>query len=119
MAYDEGLAERIRDILRDQQGISEKKMFGGLAFLVDGKMSVGVMGPDMMARVGKDGYASALERPHARAMDFTGRPMTGMVHVGAEGVSRDDDLRRWCDESVAFARTAEPSKPRKRATRSG
>jgi hypothetical protein len=112
MAFDEGLAERIRGCLADYPGISEKRMFGGLAFMVDGKMCVGTLGSDLMARVGPANYKAALAEPHVQEMDFTGRPLTGFVRVDAEGVTEEADLQRWCDLSVAFARSAEPSKKR-------
>jgi hypothetical protein len=77
MAYDEKLAQRVRQALSGQDGIVEKKMFGGLAFMLHGNMSVGVEKDRLMVRVGPDRYDEALARPHARPMDFTGRPMKG------------------------------------------
>ena len=78
MAYDEGLAQRLRDYFFERENVVEKKMFGGLAFMVNGNMSVGVTNKgDLMVRVGKDGHDDALAQPHARPMDFTGRKMTG------------------------------------------
>ncbi len=79
MAYDEGLAQRIREALDDRPGIAERKMFGGLCFTLNGNMACGVTGDELMVRVGPDKHAEALERPHARKMDFTGRPMKGLV----------------------------------------
>jgi len=73
MAYDEGLAERIRALLEDERGVTEKKMFGGVAFLLDGKMFVGIVKHDLMVRVGPDRYQESLRRRHARPMDFTSR----------------------------------------------
>jgi hypothetical protein len=75
MAYDEGLAERLRDLFVDRPGITEKKMFGGLAFMCRGHMLVGILGDSLMARVGPTEYADALKRQHVREMDFTGRPI--------------------------------------------
>ena len=104
MAFDEELAGRIRDILADQDGIVEKKMFGGLAFMLWGNMACGVTKDDeLMVRVGPDAYDEALTRPHAREMDFTGRPMRGMVFVGTEGFTEDNDLADWVGQGVAFA----------------
>ena len=103
MPYDEGLAQRVRDVLEERPGIAEKKMFGGLAFLLGGKMCVGIVREDLMVRVGPDEYAKAVRQPHARAMDFTGRPMKGFVYVGHEGFESDADLTRWVARGVAFA----------------
>ena len=103
MAYDEGLAERIRSLLEDRTEVLERKMFGGLAFLVGGHMSVGVVGDELMVRVGPRDYATALRLPDARAMDFTGRPMKSFVFVACEGFESDADLRRWVARGVAFA----------------
>ncbi|WP_418318900.1 TfoX/Sxy family protein [Piscinibacter sakaiensis] len=104
MAYDAGLAQRIREVLGDRPGVSERAMFGGLAFLVDGKMFVGVHESTLMARVGAERHEDALAVPHVRPMDFTGRPMKGYVYVDAPGLREDKDLQawvRWCVEHVA------------------
>jgi TfoX/Sxy family transcriptional regulator of competence genes len=120
MAYDEGLAQRLRDALADERGVTEKKMFGGLCLLVHGKMCAGVIGDELMARVGADGYAAALKRPGARPMDFTGKPLKGFVYVGAEGIESERSLEEWVAAGVATARAeakkaaAKPA-PRKRA----
>ena len=103
MAYDEGLAQRIREALEDCTDVSEKKMFGGLAFLLSGNMCVGVVKSEMMVRVGPDHYEEAVRQPHARKMDFTGRPMKGFVYVACNGFESDADLRRWISHSVRFA----------------
>jgi TfoX/Sxy family transcriptional regulator of competence genes len=103
MPYDEGLAHRIRDALDEREDVSEKKMFGGLAFLVRGNMCLGVIGDELMVRVGPDAYADALRQPHAREMDFTGRPMTGFVQVGVRGLASDASLRRWVARALEFA----------------
>lgn len=99
MAYDQVLAERLRDALGDAPTIVEKKMFGGLAFMEQGNLLVGVMGDDLIARIGPDNQAAALVRPGAREFDFTGRPMRGWVIVAGE-VLDDDVLAGW----VASAR---------------
>ncbi len=78
-AYDEGLAERIRGVLDERKDVSERRMFGGLAFLVRGHMSVGIVKDRVMVRVGPEVYDRLLEEPHARKMDFTGRPMKGFL----------------------------------------
>jgi TfoX/Sxy family transcriptional regulator of competence genes len=108
MAYSERLAERVRGLIGDDPRLREQKMFGGLAFLVDGNMSLGVVGDDLMVRVGLDAYADALAQPHAREMDFTGRPMRGIVYVDAKGTTRKADLERWIDRGLAFAGSLPP-----------
>ena len=87
MPYDEGLAERIRTVLADHQGVVEKKMFGGIAFMVHGHMSVGIVKDALMVRVGAEEHEKLLRRPHARPMDFTGRT----------------DLERWIAHGVDYA----------------
>lgn len=103
MAYDEDLAERTRHVLTalDVEP-AERKMFGGLAFMVRGHMTVGLLGDDLMVRVGKDRYEQALALPHARVMDFTGRPSTGMVMVAPPGTAEDADLRAWVERGLDF-----------------
>jgi TfoX N-terminal domain len=88
--------------------VAEKRMFGGLAFMVGGNMSCGVMGKELMVRVGPAAYGEALSRPHARTMDFTGRPLKGMVYVGAKGLEADRDLASWVELGVAFAESLPP-----------
>jgi TfoX/Sxy family transcriptional regulator of competence genes len=105
MAYDEGLAERIRTILEEEQRVTEKKMFGGVAFLLDGKMFVGIVKHDLMVRVGPDRYEESLKRRHVRPMDFTGKPMAGYVYVAPDGVSEDDELAEWVRLGAQFVRT--------------
>jgi TfoX/Sxy family transcriptional regulator of competence genes len=108
MAYDEGLATRVREVLGDQPGVAEKKMFGGLAFLVGGNMACGVRGDDRMVRVAADQAEAALEEPGARPFDMTGRPMKGWLLVAADGHAEDDDLRRWVGRGVAYAGSLPP-----------
>ena len=102
MAYDEGLAERLRDILSEQMGVTEKKMFGGLAFLWQGHMFCGIAGEDLMVRVGAGRYEQALLEPHTRLMDFTGKPMKGYVYIEPEGFEADDALKNWANRGLAF-----------------
>ena len=109
MAYDENLAGRIRERMLGQPGLSERKMFGGLAFMLDGHMCCGIVGKDLMLRLGTDGAAGALEQPHVRPMDFTGRPMAGMVYVAPEGLGTDA-LEDWLTEAAAFVRTLPPKR---------
>ncbi len=103
MAYDEGLAQRIREVLQEQQNVVEKKMFGGIAFMVNGNMCCGVEKDTLMARVGLHAYESALGQPHARKMDFTGRPMKGMIYIDPEGLESDSDLKTWVERALEFA----------------
>lgn len=103
MAYDEGLAQRIREVLDETAGATEKKMFGGLCFLIGGNMTCGVVGDELMVRVGPEAYEDALAQPHAREMDFTGRPMKGMVYVAADALDDDDVLAGWVERGAAFA----------------
>jgi TfoX/Sxy family transcriptional regulator of competence genes len=110
MAYNERLAERVRAMLASRTDVSERRMFGGLSFLLDGKMCVGVLGDELVIRSGAERYAEALKRPHAREMDFTGRSMTGMVYVSPAGVSRGASLQRWVELGVEAASSATPRK---------
>jgi TfoX/Sxy family transcriptional regulator of competence genes len=107
MAYDEGLAQRIRELLEDDPRIREKKMFGGVAFLANGHMAAGIIRDELMVRVGPDGYERAIAQPHARAMDFTGRPMRGFVQVAPAGFEDDADLSAWLARGVAYAEKQE------------
>lgn len=108
MAYDEGLAQRVREALTDRADLTEKKMFGGLCFLLSGNMAAGIVGEELMLRVGPERYGDALARPHAREMDFTGRSLKGMVYVGVEGIAEDDDLASWLGMAVYFAGSLPP-----------
>ncbi len=105
MAYDEGLAQRLREHLDDTPVVIEKKMFGGVAFLVNGNMSVGVVKDSLMVRSDPSRDAELLGRPHARPMDFTGRPMKGWVFVAPAGYAEDGDLASWVAEGVGYARS--------------
>ena len=104
MAYDEGVAQRVREALQQIQGVTEKKMFGGIAFMINGNMCAGVVGDTLMLRVGPENYEPALKQPHVRQMDFTGRPLTGYVYVAPEGFEDDADLARWIDLGWRFVR---------------
>jgi TfoX/Sxy family transcriptional regulator of competence genes len=107
MAYDDALAERLRDRLATVPGVTEKKMFGGLAFLTYGNLTVGVFGDDLIARIGPDSQAAALEEPGVRRFDITGRPMRGWVLVGGE-VLDDPVLDRWLGAARRFVATLPP-----------
>lgn len=107
MAYDEALAERIRDRLAELPGVTDKRMFGGVAFLTEGNMTVGVTGDDLMVRVGPDATDEALAQPGARIFDMTGRPMRGWIVV--DGAELDDDaLTEWIERARAFVATLPP-----------
>ena len=108
MAYDEELAERVRRALAPREGLSEKKMFGGIAFMLRGNMCCGIVRDQLMVRVGPERYDDALARPHARPMDFTGRAMRGMVYVTPEGLRSDTDLSVWLQRGLEFAESLPP-----------
>lgn len=108
MAFDEGLAERVRGLVAHEPDISERKMFGGLCFMTNGTMCFGIVGSELMVRVGVEGYAEALTLPHAREMDFTGKSMRGMVYVAEDGIAEDDDLAVWVRRGLDFAGSLPP-----------
>jgi len=103
MAYSEVLAQRVRETLQDELGVTERKMFGGLCFMVRGNMCCGIMGDELMLRVGPEQYEAALASPNARKMDFTGRAMKGMVYIDTEGIATDQALRDWVQWGLNFA----------------
>ena len=105
MAYDEGLAQRLREAVDEIPGLVEKKMFGGLCFLAAGKLCFGIVKDELMVRVGPDAYEECLGLPHARKMDFTGRAMKGMIYVAVEGFEDDDELSCWVARGLAFAQS--------------
>lgn len=105
VAYDSNLAERVRGCLQGESGLSEAEMFGGLAFMIDGNMSCGVTGGDLIVRVGPEHHEEMLQRRHARPFDMTGRPMKGWVVVGGPGLENDDVLAQWVTDGLSFART--------------
>jgi TfoX N-terminal domain len=108
MAFDEELRDRIRERLASEDAVTEKQMFGGVAFLLAGNMAVGVRGDDLMVRVGPDAADEALDQPHARVFDMTGRPMKGWVLVAPEGTGTDGELAEWVGHGVSFARSLPP-----------
>ena len=105
MAYNEKLADRIRAIIGESPRLTERKMFGGIAFMLNGNMLCGVNKDDLMVRVGPDRFEEALSSPGARPMDFTGRPMKGMAFVGPEGYATDEKLRTWVERTLEYARS--------------
>ena len=114
MAYDEHLAERIRHNLSSGHiRFQEKKMMGGLAFMVDDKMCVGVIGNELMVRLHPDEMEKSLRVPGARIMDFTGRPMKGFLIAGGEAIDKDAHFDRWIELALAFNPLAKSSKKKK------
>ena len=105
MAFDESLAARIRDALARKKGVEEKKMFGGVGFLLHGNMLVGVWKDSLIARIGPDEGDLALRQPHVKEFDITGRAMKGWVMVGPEGVENDEQLTAWIERATRFVRT--------------
>lgn len=108
MAYDEALADRVRDTLGARADVSERNMFGGVAFMVGGNMAVGVIGEDLMVRLDPADAEKALAEPHVRPMDFTGKPMKGMVYVDPAGTKADEDLGAWVEAGADFAASLRP-----------
>lgn len=103
MAYDERFADRIRLVSEGTPGLTERKMFGGLAFLVNGHMACGPVNDVLMVRVGPDDYEVALTRPEANELTFTNRPMRGVVEVGIESLDDDKLLAEWVNQGISFA----------------
>ena len=108
MAFDEGLAQRVREYFQEHTIAEEKRMFGGLGFLLSGNMCLGVMGEEIVVRVGPPNYAAALSLPFARPFDFTGRPMKGWVLVAPDGLAEDEDLHAWIQRGEQFASALPP-----------
>ncbi len=108
MAFSKALADEIRARIGDHPGLTERQMFGGIAFMLNGNMAVGVSGEELMVRVGKEGHDEAMSLPGARIFDMSGRPMRGWILVGTEGIDSDDDLDTWISRGVAWAETLPP-----------
>ena len=120
MSYDEKLAARVRKLLAGRNDVVEKKMFGGLCFMVNGGMCCGLTQTDFLVRVGPTQFDDALARPHTRPMDFTGRPSKGTVYVAAAGIRSDKALAEWVERGLRFVlkktpptRRGSPPKPGK------
>jgi TfoX/Sxy family transcriptional regulator of competence genes len=113
MAYSEQLADRIRERLSGTPAVEEKEMMGGLTFMVNGKMCVGIIKDELMCRIDPALYESALEKRGCRQMDFTGKPMKGWVMVDEMGIERTQDLYGWIDLALAFNAQAKPHKRKK------
>ncbi len=108
MAFDRGLAQRVRELLAEKEGFAEKKMFGGVCFLLHGNMACGIINDDLIVRVGLLDYEAALALPYTRCFDITGRAMKGWVMVSTVGHEADDDLSGWVRKGTNFALTLPP-----------
>jgi TfoX/Sxy family transcriptional regulator of competence genes len=108
MAFSEKLAGRVRRVLRDRADVTEKKMFGGVAFLVRGKMACGLQGDSLIVRIGRDAAKAAVARPHIKPMDFTGKVLSTFATIEAEGVKTEAQLRRWVLMAIAYAESQPP-----------
>lgn len=108
MTYSEALADDIRMRIGSHPGLTEREMFGGIAFMVYGNMAVGVTGDELMVRVGKSAHDEAVSRPGARIFDMSARPMKGWVLVSPDGFAADPDFEAWVDEGVTFAESLPP-----------
>jgi TfoX/Sxy family transcriptional regulator of competence genes len=119
MAYDEDLADRARAVMPTGVDVTERKMFGGLAFLLEGHMFAGIVGSELMVRIGSEAAQRALELDQVREMDFTGRPMKNMIFVQPARL-HGPELERWVTAAADYARTLppkEPGRPGRRAHR--
>ncbi len=108
MAYDETLAERVRDLLDERDDLREQPMFGGLSFMVRGNLACGVLNDDLVVRLSHEDGKGGLAEPHARPMDFTGRPMRGWLYVGPAAELDDASLESWVERSLALCLTLKP-----------
>lgn len=117
MAFDETLAARVRDVLIELGPFEERKMFGGLAFMVGGRMCCGVLGSELIVKVGKErGDELSASNTHVRPFDFTGRPMSGILYVSPASTADDASLHEWITEGADFA-AAQLAKPARRPRR--
>ena len=113
MAYDDKLAGRIRAVLSKSGEFDERKMFGGIAFMVDGHMCAGLIGDTLMLRVGTEAYEASLRKPHTRKMDFTGKPLKGFIYVDPPALRTAAGLASWLDRGLTFVQDLN-STPRSR-----
>ncbi|MCJ7735650.1 MAG: TfoX/Sxy family protein [Anaerolineales bacterium] len=105
MAYDESLAQRVREVIDNRPFFQEKKMFGGIGFLIQGNMACGVIREDLIVRVGAENYTDSLLKPNVELFDMTGRAMTGWVVVKEPGYRKDEDLQSWVDQGLLYVLT--------------
>ena len=108
MPYDDQLASRVRALVSGDASMSERKMFGGPCFMTNGHMCFGIVGDDLMVRVGPERWEQSLARPFTREMDFTGRSMRGMVYVSSQGLGEERDLQQWVDSGLDYASSLPP-----------
>lgn len=118
VAYNEGLASRLRDVLgadpRRASKVEEKKMFGGVSFMLDGQMCCGVLKDELTLRIGAERMDSALAQPHTRVFDFGGRPGPGMIYVALPGVESDEQLNGWVQQAIDYVETHPRTEPAKK-----
>jgi TfoX/Sxy family transcriptional regulator of competence genes len=107
LVYNEQLASKIRTIVARRKGWTEKKMFGGIAFMLNGKMCCGVIKDDLLVRVGAERNDEALALANSRPMDFTGKPMKGFIYVDSKGWSKDAALKKWVDMGIDYVSSLE------------
>jgi hypothetical protein len=105
VAFDEQLADRVRELISAHADLSERRMFGGIGFMLAGNMAVGVIGEDLIVRLDPEDAQRALAEPGVREFDFTGRPMNGWVYVGPEATAEDEALEGWVEAGAGFAAT--------------
>lgn len=117
MAYDEQLAERIRTYLKRRKGVEEKRMFGGLCFMLNGHMCCGIDKDRLMVRVLSERYDTLLKKPHAREMDFTGKPLKSFLFISEAGYRTTSSLASWLDEAVECVKSKPPKKKKPRTSR--
>lgn len=113
MAYDEHLAQSVRTIVQNVADVREQRMFGGLAFLAGGHMFCGVVGEELMLRLGEQGADAALDERHTRPMDFTGRPMSTMVFIEPAGIESNEALEGWIGRALSYVQTLPPKTPKR------
>ena len=108
MAYDEDLADRVRELFTGRSGVREQKMFGGLCIMLNGNLACGILGSELVVRVGRDNLDHALSQSHSRPFDMTGRPMRSFVYVAAGGLATDEGLSEWAGRGIAYATSLPP-----------
>ena len=108
MAFDDDLANQVRELLAAREGVTERKMFGGIAWLVNGNMACGVLNDDLIVRLEHEESERALAEPHTRAFDVNGRPMRGFLFVAPDGIEAPEALARWVDAGASHAASLEP-----------
>ncbi len=108
MSYDEGLAQRIRKLVADRSGLTEKKMFGGVSFLIQGNMACGVLKDEMIVRIDPEQHDAAVAKPHVRTFDYAGHPMQGWIFVGPAACASEVGLKEWVDTGIRYALSLSP-----------